>query len=507
MLGEQVVLKVWLVRGIAGLALEGLHTAVELGKRHGVERADELLHVGRLARGLEGVVAVEVIAIGGMSRQVSTSVDVLLGDEDEEHVGQKLVLDVHTLIFDGVILFKVDLAGLAVVIDRQVAQITGLVLDEVGDGNTALRSDRTHLFLELFFARGGEARERLIVDGLFARDHLGEVEYAVGGGDLVGVDVGIHHGHADIVERAGLDLGEHGIGIGLGLLGQGEPLAHARLGVGDDQVGHITARGGLAHGKFFHVETVFRAVCHDRIELLVDLPHGVEVFIRRNLDRCGADRLAAIFGRQVKVAAQVDVVAAVGVGHAVVDAGHAGSAVGGVEVVIHVEAHVEDGLAVFLACGELDVCELVLVLALGHPAVKIPARVSVGEQLLVDVGAGIVALERERDGTGADGRGERILRHARHGDGEGHVLAVFIGDKGDGRVDREFRSQQRIVLGVHVLVADGKRGRDRERERHYQGHQQRERFADRVWIMFHGFRPPEWSYAATHSGGKLMSLV
>ena len=57
------------------------------------------------------------------------------------------------------------------------------------------------------------------------------------------------------------------------------------------------------------------------------------------------------------------------------------------------EAHVEHGLAVFLIRRQLDVCELVLVLALGHPAVKIPARVSVGEQLLVDVGAGIVALE------------------------------------------------------------------------------------------------------------------
>ena len=171
------------------------------------------------------------------------------------------------------------------------------------------------------------------------------------------------------------------------------------------------------------------------------------------------------------------------------------------------EAHVEDGLAVFLACGELDVRELVLVLALGHPAVKIPARVSVGEELFVDIGAGVVTLQRERDRPGIDRRGKRITAHAGNGDGEGHVLAVFIGDKGDGRVDREFRSQQRIVLGVHVLVADGKRGRDRERERHYQGHQQRERFADRVWIMFHGFRPPEWSYAATHSGGKLMSLV
>ena len=321
------------------------------------------------------------------------------------------------------------------------------------------------------------------------------------------MDVGIHHGHADIVERAGLDLGEHGIGIGLGLLGQGEPLAHARLGVGHDEIGHITARGGLAHGEFFHVETVFRAVCHDRIELLVDLPHGVEVFIRRNFDAHGAEILAAVFGDEIKVAAQVDVVAAVHMGHAVVDAGHAGSAVGGVEVVVHMEGDVEHGLAVFLVRRQLDVRELMLVLALGHPAVEISARVSVGEQLLVDVGAGIVALERERNGTGADGRGERILRHAGHGDGEGHVLAVFIGDKGDGRVDREFRSQQRIVLGVHVLVADGKRGRDRERERHYQGRQQRERFADRVWIMFHGFRPPEWSYAATHSGGKLMSLV
>ena len=119
-LGEQIVLKVRLVRGIAGLALEGLHTTVELSKRHGVERADELLHVGRLARGLEGVVAVEVVAIGGMSRQVSTAVDVLLGDEDEEHVGQQLVLDVYSVALHGVILFKVDLAGLAVVIDRQV---------------------------------------------------------------------------------------------------------------------------------------------------------------------------------------------------------------------------------------------------------------------------------------------------------------------------------------------------------------------------------------------------
>ena len=34
-----------------------------------------------------------------------------------------------------------------------------------------------------------------------------------------------------------------------------------------------------------------------------------------------------------------------------------------------------------------------LVLALGHPAVEISAREGIGEELFVDVGAGIVALE------------------------------------------------------------------------------------------------------------------
>ena len=80
-------------------------------------------------------------------------------------------------------------------------------------------------------------------------------------------------------------------------------------------------------------------------------------------------------------------------GHAVIGRRHAGSAVGGVEVVIHVEAHVEDGLAVFLVRRQLDVRELMLVLALGHPAVEISAREGIGEELFVDVGAGIVALE------------------------------------------------------------------------------------------------------------------
>ena len=473
-LGEQVVLKVRLVRGIAGLALEGLHAAMELGKREGVERADQLLHIGRLARGLEGVVAVEVIAVGGVSREIGAAVDVLLGHEDKEHVREQLILDADAVVLDGVVLLKVDLAGLAVVVSRQIAQIAGLVLDEVGDGNAALRAHRAHLGLELFFARGGEARERLVVDGLLARDHLGEIEHAVGGGDLVGVDVGVHHGHTDIIELAGLDVGEHGVRLRLGPLGEGEPLRHARLGVGDDQIGHIAPRGGLAHGELFNIQAVLRAVCHDRVELLVDLPHGVEVLVRRDLDACRADRLAAIFGRQVKVAAKVDVVAAVRVGHAVVGRCLAGSAVGGIEVVVHMEGDVEHGPAVFLVRRQLDVRELMFVLALGHPAVKISARIGVGEKLFVDVGAGIVALQRERDRSCGDRRGKRFLVHAGNGDGEGNVLALLARNERDGGVHGKLRAEERIVLGVHVLMADGECGGDRKRERQHQRQQERQ---------------------------------
>ena len=101
-----------------------------------------MLHVLGLGGGLEGVVPVQVIAAGGVPGDIRSALDVLLGDEDEEHVGQQLVLDVYSVALHGVILFKVDLAGLAVVVSGQVAEVAGLILDEVGNGDAALRSDR-----------------------------------------------------------------------------------------------------------------------------------------------------------------------------------------------------------------------------------------------------------------------------------------------------------------------------------------------------------------------------
>ena len=262
--------------------------------------------------------------------------------------------------------------------------------------------------------------------------------------------------------------------VRLGPLGKGEPLRHARLGVGDDQIGHITARGGLAHGELFNIQAVLHAARRDRVELLVDLPHGVEVFIRRNFDAHGAEILAVNFGRQVKVAAKVDVVAAVRMGHAVVGRCLAGSAVGGIEVVVHMEGDIEHGLAVFLVRRQLDVRELMLVLALGHPAVEISAREGIGEELFVDVGAGIVALQRELDRSRGDRRVKRFFVHAGNGDGEGNVLALLARNERDGGIHIELGAKERIVPGIHVLMADGECGGDRKRERQHQRQQERQ---------------------------------
>ena len=132
------------------------------------------------------------------------------------------------------------------------------------------------------------------------------------------------------------------------------------------------------------------------------------------------------------------------------------------------EGDIEHGLAVFLVRRQLDVRELVFVLALGHPAVKISARIGVGEQLFVDIGAGIVTLQRERDRPGSDRRGKRFFAHAGNGNGKGNVLPILARDERDGRVHIELGAKERIVLGVHVLEADCRRGIDRERKRQHQ---------------------------------------
>ena len=172
MLGEQVILEVRLVRGIAGLALERLYPTMEFGKGYGIIAPDELLHIRRFTSGLEGVVTVEIVAVGGMSGEVGAAVHILLGNEQEEYVGEQLVLDADGVGLDGVILLEIDLAGQPVVLRGQIAEIAGLILDQIGDGDAAALADRPHFLLKLRLALGGEAGEDIIGDRLFTHEQL-----------------------------------------------------------------------------------------------------------------------------------------------------------------------------------------------------------------------------------------------------------------------------------------------------------------------------------------------
>ena len=463
---------------------------MEFGKGYGIIAPDELLHIRRFAGGLEGVVTVEIVAVGGMSGEVGAAVDILLGNEQEEYVGEQLVLDIDGVGLDGVILLELDLAGQPVVLRGQIAEIAGLILDQIGDGDAAALADRPHFLLKLRLALGGEAGEDIIGDRLFTHEQLGEGEHAVGRRDLVGVDVGVHHRHADVVELAAFELLEHGVGIGLGLLGELEPVVHARLGIGDDEIGHIASRSRLPHGEPLDIKPVLDAELNDLIKLGVELPHRVEALVGRDLDRRGADGFSIDRRGQIIVAALIDIVAAVRVGNAVVDVGFARVPVHRIEIVVDVEADVEHGLAVRLGDGELNVGELVLVRALGHPLVQRTARVGVGEDHFVHIGAGAVTQERKLHLAGGHGALQRALADARDGNGQGNVLALRRGHQWDGRVHGKARAEEGIVHGIHCLHADRADGGDRQRKRQRQGHQQSERLADkRMSVLFHFASP------------------
>ena len=493
MLRQEIVFKVGLVRGIAGLALEGLHPPVELREGEGVVGADELLHIGGLAGGLEGVVPVEVIAARGMPGEIGPAVHVFLGDQDEEDVLQQFVLHIHCVALHGVIFFQIQLAGDALVLAGEAAQVAGLVLHQIGDGHAALLALGAHLSFQLGLALGGEAGEHIIGDGLFADDHLGEIQDTVGGRGLVGVDVGVHHRDADVIELAALEVLEHLVGVALGLLGELEPAVHAGFAVGDDEIGHIPPGGGEAHGELFHIKPVFRPGLDHLVQLGVDLPHGIEALIGGDLHGGGTGLFAADGGTQVKIAAQVDEIAAVHMGDAVVQ--HRVALLpavvivpgGGIEIVVHVEGDVEHRLAVLLPGGELDIRELVLILPLGHPAVQGTAGKGVGVEGLVHIGAAAVPVQREGHLTGRDGGLQLALAHTGEGDGHGHIGPAGRRGQGDDGVHGKLGPQQGIVLGVHVLDAHRRRPGGQQGQRQRQGQQQGQDLAALAGMcVFHG---------------------
>ena len=347
---QQVVLKVRLVRGIAGLALERGNAAVELGEGYGVKGCDKLLHVLSFLSGLEGVIAVEVVAVGGFTGDVGAAFDVLFGNEDEEHAVEQLVdSGVDGLL--SVVLIEIDYAGLSVIFGSQPAEVGCAVLDKIGNGHFACGL----LAVKFGLTVGSEAGEvvvaELAVAGCGFNEHPCKFHDAVGRRDFVRVDVGEHHGNLNIVILAGLYIRKHLIGLSFRLFGELEPLGHGCLIFCDNEVGHvervIDIARGLAHGILLHKDTGVLCSRYHLIKLGVDLVHRVEAVVGSDLHGNRADNVALCVGRgEIEVAAGIEVSAAFIVGSAVVGVSFARPPVVAIEEVVGAELGNEGLLAV-----------------------------------------------------------------------------------------------------------------------------------------------------------------
>ena len=417
LLGDQVVLIVGLVGRRAGLDEHGLHAAVDLGEHHGVELIHQGHGVGILKQGLVGLVAVGVIALTGGAGHVLIALDVLLGDDDHKHVAQQL-LDVDLIILNVVILLQVQLAGiqaavgLIAILAADKANVGGEILDLLGNGHVLLG----HLLGQKLLTGVGEALQGVDVDGLVLQQQVGELQDAVDGGILVGVDVGGEHRHPQVIEVAVGQLGQRQVGVGFHQVGVCQPLVNGLLGVGNDQVGHIIAvGGGLAHGLLGHIQVGIRG--GQGFQIVIQLVHGAEAVVRNDLGVAGDDVLTVGGHTQGVIAAQAQVCAAVAVGGAVV---HAAGAVG--KVAGDVQVQDQRDLAVVVERKAVVIHLEHLGVSLGLPAVQRAALIGVGELLGVQIAALGVAVQRQGQAR-VHGGGQLILRQVGgQGDGGGGVL-------------------------------------------------------------------------------------
>ena len=433
------------MRGIAGLDLEADDLSVQLHVRDGVEQADEVLHVLGLLGDLEGVVAVQVEAVGALTRDVESALDVLLGNEEEEDVVEQLVDrdgDVFALI---VAVEALDLAGLLALVARpDGAEEGGLVLDEAAQ----VQALRGALGLDLGLARLSQRGELGVVDALLLDEELGKLHDAVSGGDLVGVDVGIENGNLDVVILPRLQIGEDLIGLGLGLLAEGEPVGDSLAVLGDDQIGHVVARGGGAHGVLDDVGLrgggVIIALGGERRDLRVDLPHGVEA-------RIGLDNDVVLLGERDVVrhagqgegAGDVQIGAAVGVGHAVVSSGNSGLRLNGEDEVSvhHFVGHAGDLERAAAGIGQILERD-------GLHLVRVHDRLIEQRDDLARVGVGLVSRQRPGDLVGGVIRADlRLGQREREYNGLG---GVHRDERGLFRVECGCRSLDLRVRSIHA---------------------------------------------------------
>ena len=440
----------------AGLHLEAHHLAVELQQSDGVVDTDQILHVLGLGLGLEGVVPVQVVTAGGVTGDIHAAFHVLLGNQDEEDVVQQVV-HLDGIGLAGVVVVKAgDLAGLLDLVfvsnagvRQDAAQEGGHILDELG----GMQAQGFPLLGQLLLTGLGQIGELLVVDGILFHQHLGKLQDAVGGRDLVGVDVGVQDGNL-IVQLVCLDVGQNPFGVGLGPLTEVQPVLDGVAVLGHDQVGHVVTQVGLAHALLYHIGlcglVVVVAQAGQTVQLSVNLPHGVEGFIGLNDDGAVGGQLFAVYGsHQIEFTADVQIAAAVGVGDAGVAAahhgvagqlqGHGALAVGGLHA-LHGEVA---GVCLRNLC-QIDGIGLVGVhLSLAQQ----------GEEALAGVGVGGSALQGPGNGPGLGG--------GQIGCGQlhGHFHGVCFTEGDEGGLG--------LRCGVHLNVG----GQDAAGQQHGQGHQ------------------------------------
>ena len=354
---------------------------------------------------------------------------VLLRNDDDEHVGQQF-LNIHGFALNVVVLLQLQLPGVqalggtaggpvvVAVLATDVAQIGGVILDEVG----SLGIVSCHFLGQKRLTGIREARQGLDVNGLVLQQHMAELQNTVDGGILVGVDIGGEHGDTQVIPLAFLQLSQDQIGILLHQFGVLQPAIHGRLLVGNDHVGDVVAvGGGTAHGLTGDVQIGLGI--GQSIHIVVQLIDGAEGVIGNDLRSHAAHGLLRHDGVEVEVAADVQIRTAVVVGSAVVN----GAETGGVEVAVDVHQDLQIHLTVVVGLDAhlLDVKHLDgLFVVLGDPLIQCAALPGVGELLGVQVLTLAVTYQREADGLRLDGGGQLVSGQG-YGNPHGDVLGVL----------------------------------------------------------------------------------
>ena len=204
-----------------------------------------MLHISCLIGYLEGVVSVQVETVGSNSGILSSSVNVLFGNENEEDIIENLI-DVIYVIGDLIVLLDVYLAGFSVAILEE-SKICSCILYKIRNCYRSGCSCFTHLFCKLSFTFFSESFEILVVNLVFFDQSPSEFKYTVGSSNFVGVDVGVKNRDCKVIILTCFDLSKCSIRICLYQFSVLEPLINLSLVFCNDQIRHVTSSSGLTH--------------------------------------------------------------------------------------------------------------------------------------------------------------------------------------------------------------------------------------------------------------------